>query len=86
MNIIGFVNVYDCLGSGEQFENLRSFVKPIRKLGGKMSVSEAIDVMQRENEKIICVTRKGRIGRERAVGIVTMKDLVEELVGELGEW
>lgn len=86
VNIIGFVNVYDCLGSGEQFEDLRGFVQPIRRLGGQVSVAETIGVMQGENEKIICVTLKGRVGRKRAVGIVTMKDLVEELVGELSEW
>jgi CBS domain containing-hemolysin-like protein len=42
--------------------------------------------MQKENQKIVLVTRVGHLGRERQIGIVTMKDLVEELLGELAEW
>jgi len=42
--------------------------------------------MRRENQKIILVMRISRIDQERPIGIVTMKDLIEELVGELTEW
>ena len=85
-NIIGFVNIYEALSSREQFTDLRSFVKPIRKLPADTIVSDAINIMQSENQKIILVTRATRTGRERHIGIVTMKDLVEELLGELAEW
>ena len=85
-NIIGFINIYDCLSLKEEFDNLREFLKPIRKLDASTSVIDAINIMQDENERIVLVTRAGHLGRERAVGIVTMKDLVEELLGELAEW
>jgi putative hemolysin len=85
-NIIGFINIYEALSSPEQFTELRNFIKPIRKLDADTIVSDAIDVMARENQKIVLVTRIGRAGRERPIGIVTMKDLVEELLGELAEW
>lgn len=85
-NVIGFVNIYEVLSSAQKFTNLRDFVKPIRKLAVDTIVSDAIDIMQTENQKIILVTATARIGRERHVGIVTMKDLVEELLGELTEW
>ncbi|MHC4543419.1 MAG: CNNM domain-containing protein [Planctomycetota bacterium] len=85
-NIVGFINIYEALSSAEQFSELRNFIKPVRKLGGNTAVIEAINIMQRENQKIVLVTRVGRGGRERPIGIVTMKDLVEELLGELAEW
>jgi CBS domain containing-hemolysin-like protein len=85
-NIVGFVNIYDCLNSEKDFGSLDAFVKPIRKLSGQTLVSEAMKIMQQESEKIVLVTRKTHTGRQKALGIVTMKDLVEELLGELSEW
>ena len=85
-HIIGFISIYEALSSSEQFTNLQKFVKPIRKIDANTTVIDAINIMQRENQKIVLVTRGGRPGRERPIGIVTMKDLVEELLGELAEW
>jgi CBS domain containing-hemolysin-like protein len=85
-NVIGFIDIYDALSSSEQFDNLKKYVEPIRKIDADTNVTDAINIMQKENQKIVLVTRGGRIGKERAVGIVTMKDLVEELLGELAEW
>lgn len=85
-NIVGFVNIYEALSSAEQFTDLHDFIKSIRKLPADTIVSDAINIMQSENQKIILVTRTTRAGRERHIGIVTMKDLVEELLGELAEW
>jgi putative hemolysin len=85
-NVIGFVSIYDALSSSEKFSDLRSFTKPIRKLDADMAVIDAMNIMQKENHKIALVIRAGHFGRQRPVGIVTMKDLVEELLGELAEW
>jgi CBS domain containing-hemolysin-like protein len=85
-NIIGFINIYETLSSPEQFTDLHNFIKPIRKLHPDTTVSDAINIMQSENQKIILVTRASHVGREKPIGIVTMKDLVEELLGELAEW
>jgi len=85
MDIIGFVDIYEVLGSDEPFDGLDAFVKPIRTLDAGTLVIDAIDTMRREELKIVLVTRhRGR--RAVPVGIVTMKDLVEELMGELAEW
>ena len=84
--VVGFINIYDCLSWPGQFTDLYRFVKPIRKLGANTTVIDAINVVQSEKQKIILVTRAGHAGREKPVGIVTMKDLVEELIGELAEW
>jgi len=85
-NIVGVINIYEVLGSGREFTDLRNFTKPIRALAADITVSDAISIMQKENQRIVVVTRVGHAGREKPVGIVTMKDLVEELLGELTEW
>lgn len=85
-NIIGFMNIYETLSSREQFTSLEKFIKPIRTLDADTTVTDAINIMQKENQKIVLVTKTGRAGQERPIGIVTMKDLVEELLGELAEW
>jgi len=85
-NIIGFINIYETLSSSEHFTNLQKFVRPIRKVDANTTVTDTINIMQEEKQKIVLVMRAGRTGRERHIGIVTMKDLVEELLGELAEW
>ncbi len=86
LNIIGFVNIYDVLSSSEQFTDLKGFIKPIRRLEASNTILQAINIMRSENQKIVLVTKSGHIGRDRPIGILTMKDLVEELLGELVEW
>jgi putative hemolysin len=85
-NILGFINMYETLGSQKEFTDLKKFIKPIRELDAETTVTDAINFMQTEKQRILMVTRAGRIGRAKPIGIVTMKDLVEELLGELAEW
>ncbi len=83
--IAGFINVYDVLSTGEEFTSLHKFLLPLRSLDGDTSITETINIMRREQLKIVLVTRR-RGPRDVPMGIVTMKDLVEELLGELAEW
>jgi len=85
-NIVGFVNIYEALSSPDDFVDLSGFTRRIKKLEASTHVTEAINIMQSENASIVLVTRTGRGGREKPIGVVTMKDLVEELLGELAEW
>jgi len=85
-NIVGFVNVYEALSSAAEPLDLRSLVKPIRSLRANTTVIDAIEIMRSENQKVVLVVRVSRTGHERPIGIVTMKDLVEELFGELAQW
>jgi CBS domain containing-hemolysin-like protein len=85
-NIVGFISVYETLGSNENFTDLRDFISPIRRLHAETTVLDTMNIMQRENQRIVLVTRMGRGGRVRPIGIVTMKDVIEELIGELTEW
>jgi len=85
-DIVGFVNVYEVLSSKEEFSDLGRFVKPMREFPTDTTVIDAMNIMQRENEKMALVVRISYPQRKRPVGLVTMKDLIEELVGELAEW
>ncbi len=84
--IVGFINIYDALSSDEPFDTLDAFLRPLRKMNASTAIIDAIDVMQQEDLKMVLVVRTRRGGHETPVGIVTMKDLVEELLGELAEW
>lgn len=81
-NVIGLINIYDCLTTEKDFTSLHNMIQPIRSIPPDTTVMDAIDIMQNEKEKMMLVAREGK----RQAGIVTMKDLVEELLGELTEW
>jgi putative hemolysin len=83
--IVGYIEVYDVLGTSEEFTSLEKFLLPIRSLEADTSITDAINIMRREQLKIVLVSRR-RGPRDVPLGIVTMKDLVEELLGELAEW
>jgi Mg2+/Co2+ transporter CorB len=84
-NIIGYINIYEALSGKRRFGNLKKFLKPIPSFDTTMPVIEAINQMQRDNCKIILVCRK-TTRKNIPLGIATMKDLVEELTGELTQW
>jgi CBS domain containing-hemolysin-like protein len=61
---------------------LLPYMQPVMTLIEEQSVRSAITLMQKARQTLaVVVDRQGR-----AVGLVTMKDLVEELVGDLENW
>ncbi|HIJ67398.1 MAG TPA: DUF21 domain-containing protein [Planctomycetes bacterium] len=84
-NIVGFVNIYQVMQIGGDFQNLRRFVNPIGSFDAATTVINAINKMRKKNYKIMLVVSE-TARRRRPFGIVTMKDLVEELTGELEKW
>jgi len=85
-NIVGFINIYEALTCDKDFTDLHAFLKPIQKFSADTLLIDAINKMRTENTKIALVTQSRRRQEHKPVGIVTMKDLVEELTGELAEW
>ena len=82
-NIVGYINIYECLSGGETFSDLKEFVKPIREINVDMTVAQAMEIMQKERHKIMLAVRPSHRGHHRPLGIVTTWDLLEELIGEL---
>ncbi|MCL5945242.1 MAG: CNNM domain-containing protein [Planctomycetes bacterium] len=80
-DILGVVHVVDALGRKEGF-NIQADLQQPLTLFPEQSVRSAITLMQAARQTIaIVVNRRGR-----PIGLVTMKDLVEELIGELQSW
>jgi CBS domain containing-hemolysin-like protein len=86
--VLGIIDVIDALsprpsadGVAAPFK-ITNYVHPAMTLIGEQSVRSAITLMQRARQTVaIVVDRHGR-----AIGLVTMKDLIEELVGDLENW
>ena len=84
--VLGIIDVLDALTmqatSHAGSWKLTDHVRPVTTLIGEQSVRSAITLMQRARQTAaIVVDRQGR-----AIGLVTMKDLIEELVGDLENW
>ena len=61
---------------------LTNHLQPAMTLIAEQSVRSAITLMQKARQTLaVVVDRQGH-----AIGLVTMKDLVEELVGDLENW
>lgn len=82
--VAGILDIYDVLVPADGGEVARAgdvMGKPLR-LSGNIQVTDALYRMQREHAVMTVVSDAA--GRD--VGIVTIKDLVEEIVGELAAW
>jgi len=80
-NIVGIFNCFDYLYEAEHRRGIRHLVKPAVSFTRTTPIHAALHRMQSERQPMVIVTDAGG----RAVGIVTLKDLVEEIVGELTE-
>jgi len=83
--VLGIIDVLDALtahaGTAAPFK-LTDHLQPAISLIGEQSVRSAITLMQKARQTVaLVVDRQGG-----AIGLVTMKDLVEELVGDLENW
>lgn len=87
--IVGILNVYDALAEDQQVADrqagpavLETKAPPPLVVSDSASVTDALYRMQRTHSPMAVVADKAG----RHVGIVTIKDLVEEIVGELDAW
>ena len=79
--VLGSVEVVDALAPSKEFK-VTDHAHPMMTLIGEQSVRSAITLMQKARQTLaVVVDRQGR-----AIGLVTMKDLIEELVGDLENW
>lgn len=79
--IVGTVNVYDVLTDREQ-RPIWTHVRPPVTLTESLAVPAALLQLQRARQAMAIV----QDGVGHCVGILTLKDLVEEIVGDLEAW
>lgn len=79
-HIIGWIAIYDVLGSEKEFSSLAEFIQPILTLPEGCSAIEAMNSLCRQRQKIAVIQSPHS---KQPVGIITLTDLVEELTGEL---
>ncbi len=80
-DIAGIVNIIDVLAGRGAALVPSDIMRPPLFLGARLSVMDALYALQKAHRQMAVVT-----DGEAAVGIVTVKDLVERIVGELAEW
>lgn len=78
-NIIGLVHVFDFLAEDRPGLTIRNYVREAPRIAPDASIYHALLTLQSSRTPLGVVARNGE-----ALGIVTVKDLIEEIVGELG--
>lgn len=81
-NIIGFVHLKDILrasNSEVREKGIKEIVSPASYLTTEAQLDDAFRVMQRERQHMYVV----RDAEENVLGVVTMEDVLEELLGEI---
>jgi CBS domain containing-hemolysin-like protein len=79
--IIGIVNVYDVLTDRDR-QPVAAHVRPPLVISPQVSVAAALPRLQRARQAMAIVED----GAGHCLGILTVKDLVEEIVGDLEVW
>ncbi len=80
-DVVGLVHVLDVLLDGED-ARVADHMQPTIQVPAAMPVHAALGLLQRERRRMAIVAS----GRGACLGIVTVKDLVEEIVGEIEVW
>ncbi len=80
--LVGFVNILDVLGHEQGVFDLADHVRRPVVLRPDDSVIDALHRLKRGGQPMGFVEDSGG----HVVGIVTLKDLIEEITGELGAW
>lgn len=76
--VVGVVDAYELEFEERPGVTIRNYVGPVLTIDPEERVAEALVRLRRARARLAVVTRG-----ERALGIVTAKDLVEEITGEL---
>lgn len=76
--LVGVVNLFDLLFEERPGLTIRNYIEPALELRPGEPVTEALLRMRRARTTLAVVTDKGK-----TLGVVTLKDLVEEITGEL---
>ena len=82
-NIIGYVHVIDVmkiLNSDKREEPLENFIQAILEVTEDTKIDKLFAKMRQKKSHMAIVKRKNE---DQVIGLITMEDLLEELVGEI---
>jgi CBS domain containing-hemolysin-like protein len=79
---VGYVNVMDLLKEWRsgRVASLEELVRPIRRVPASMKVFALLQDFQKSGEHLAIVEQEGR---KKFLGLVTLEDVLEEIVGEI---
>ena len=80
--VVGIVNILDLASQDTDGREILDVAREPLQLDADLSVAQGLYELQREGEQMGVVLR----GDGTAAGVVTVKDLVEQIVGELEAW
>lgn len=79
--VVGILDIYDILTEPADVQPAQRMTPPLL-VDGRSTVTDALYHMQKAHASMAIVTGSGG----KHIGVVTIKDLVEEIVGELEAW
>lgn len=79
--VVGLVNIYDLLFDPQPKESVEKYMRPVTLVPETKRIDRLMVEMQRERQTMAVVVSE--FGS--CIGVVTMEDIVEEIVGELEE-
>jgi CBS domain containing-hemolysin-like protein len=85
-NILGYVDIERILADCVDRPDIKKAILPLFRLSASASVLDAISLLRRGNHPIAAVvadSSSASAESKKVLGILTLKDLVEELTGEL---
>lgn len=80
--VVGVVDLIDALALENEAKPIQSAMKPAVMMRGSDSVRHALSRMRREHIGLAIVTRPDG----KPAGVITVKDLVETITGEIRNW
>ena len=81
-NVVGTMNVLDLVAASGHERTVEAIARQAHYLDADISVAQALYSLQESRQQMGVI----RDQQGRTIGIVTLKDLVEEIVGELAAW
>jgi len=83
-HVLGYIEVYDALGSSAASQTLDTFIKPLMKISAGCSVISALHQMRRQRRPIaLVVSETSPVHSQEILGLISRRDLIEEVTGEL---
>ncbi len=78
-NFAGIINIFDCIYEKTPTKTLSGLVRPVMFLSQDEPIDRVLLALQLKHQQMAVLVDKA----EKAVGLVTIEDLLEEIVGEM---